>query len=511
MPTMQKSLLPAGGPHRLPLSILGVPFDPVTTVEAIQIMERMIASRRAHYVVTPNVDFVVQAQADVELRRILFDADLVLCDGTPLVWASRLLGAALPERVAGADVVPQLIQVAAEKGYRLFLLGAAPESAQRAVENLRRDLPVLRIAGHYSPPFRPLLEMDHAEIVARVREAQPDILLVSFGCPKQEKWMAMNYRALNVPVCMGVGATIDFLAGQVRRAPAWMQRSGTEWLFRLAQEPRRLFRRYARDFGVFGWRMLVQWTALGPERCSPSQTGLDLHLPIDPHWRRLALPMELDATVAGESDGILQQIMESGTHCLVDGSRVRRVDSPGLGLLVRLAKLLRRSGKQMVLVAPARALRRALKLLRLQDFFLTAPNLPAAIRLLDSCANETAVPVALRTALSGNVLVWRGEITAGNSRNVWLATEQQFSRARKSDWVIDLSRVRHLDSSGVEIMQRVERLADECGARVSFVQAAASVRNTLRRARAERFLRQRPPPHRREVRQNVGLILPRHA
>src|SRR5690606_16507480 len=104
---------------------------------------------------------------------------------------------------------------------------------------------------------------------------------VSFGCPKQEKWMAMNYRALNVPVCMGVGATIDFLAGQVRRAPAWMQRSGTEWLFRLAQEPRRLFRRYARDFGVFGWRMLVQWTALGPERCSPSQTGLDLHLPID--------------------------------------------------------------------------------------------------------------------------------------------------------------------------------------------------------------------------------------
>src|ERR1041385_8466308 len=138
-------------PTGLPIAILGVPFDHVTTAEAIDQIERMIASRRPHYVVTANVDFVVQAREDVELRRILLDADLVLCDGTPLVWASRLLGNRLPERVAGADLAPAFVRVAAQKGYRIFLLGATPAAANQAVENLRKHFPNLIIAGQYSP------------------------------------------------------------------------------------------------------------------------------------------------------------------------------------------------------------------------------------------------------------------------------------------------------------------------------------------------------------------------
>src|SRR6185436_16019915 len=245
-----------------PVAILGVPFDSVTTAETIDIIARMIESRRPHYIATANVDFLVQAAQDIELRRILFDAHLVLCDGTPLLWASRLLGNPLPERVAGADLVPLLIQVAAQKGYRLFFLGATSESAEKAVANLQRQYPKLVIAGHYSPPFSQLLEMDHDEIKRRIKEARPDLLFVSFGCPKQEKWMAMHYRTLGVPVSVGVGATIDFLAGQVRRAPRWMQRSGSEWIFRLAQEPRRLFRRYLNDLGVFGLSIVRQWWRL---------------------------------------------------------------------------------------------------------------------------------------------------------------------------------------------------------------------------------------------------------
>ena len=228
----------------LPLAILGVPFDNVTTEQVIQTIVEMVASRRPHYLVTANVDFLVQAQTDVELRRILFDADLVLCDGTPLLWASRLLGNPLAERVAGADIVPLLIRIAAERQYRIFLLGASPDSAQRAVANLRQQYEDLIIAGHYSPPFSTLLEMDHEKIKQRILAAQPDMLFVSFGCPKQEKWIAMHYRALGVPVAAGVGATIDFLAGHMKRAPVWMQRIGMEWVFRLAQKPRRLFGRY---------------------------------------------------------------------------------------------------------------------------------------------------------------------------------------------------------------------------------------------------------------------------
>src|SRR5436190_13600875 len=135
-----------------PIAILGVPFDNITTGETIEAIGRMVASGLPHYLVTANVDFLVQAQEDVELRRILFDAHLVLCDGTPLVWASRLLGNPLLERVAGADLVPLLLRIAAQRGYRLFLLGATPESAQRAVTNLYRQHPDLIIAGHYSPP-----------------------------------------------------------------------------------------------------------------------------------------------------------------------------------------------------------------------------------------------------------------------------------------------------------------------------------------------------------------------
>src|SRR5262249_32142031 len=186
---------------------------------------------------------------------------LVLCDGTPLVWASRLLGQPLPERVAGADLVPELIRLSARRKHRLFFLGATEDSAVQAVANVHARYPHLEIA-HYSPPFRPLHEMDHAEILKRIRAAEPDVLLVAFGCPKAEKWIAMHYRDLGVPVAIGVGATIDFLAGRVKRAPVWMQRSGLEWVFRLIQEPRRLCGRYAKDLWVFGRRILSQWWLL---------------------------------------------------------------------------------------------------------------------------------------------------------------------------------------------------------------------------------------------------------
>jgi N-acetylglucosaminyldiphosphoundecaprenol N-acetyl-beta-D-mannosaminyltransferase len=141
-------------------------------------------------VVTANVDFLVQARRDDELRRIFVDAALVLCDGAPLIWASRLLGNPLPERVRRGDLTPKLIEVAARKGWRLFFLGGAEKVTAQAVAAMRSRFPDVRICGHYSPPFVPLHEMNHDDIIRRVREAQPDILFVSFGCPKAEKWIA---------------------------------------------------------------------------------------------------------------------------------------------------------------------------------------------------------------------------------------------------------------------------------------------------------------------------------
>src|SRR5258706_1542894 len=164
-----------------PIAMLGIAFDNTTLAETLQRIQAMVASRQPHYVVTPNVDFLVQARRDVELRRILLDADLVVCDGTPLVWASRLLGNPLPERVAGADLVPQLLRVAAGKKFRLFFLGATPEANAEAADKVHAQYPGVIMAGHYSPPFRSLLGMDHGEIVRRIRAARPDLLFVAFG------------------------------------------------------------------------------------------------------------------------------------------------------------------------------------------------------------------------------------------------------------------------------------------------------------------------------------------
>ena len=245
-------------PNTAPITVLGLPFDNLTLADSLDRIETMIASGRPHYVATANVDFVVRAGRDLHFRRALLGADMILCDGTPLVWASRLLGAPLRERVAGSDLVPPLLKLAAEKNYRVFFLGTTPEINTRAVANVRKQFPGIVVEG-YSPPFRPLPEMDHEDVARRVQSARPHILLVAFGSPKAEQWMEAQHERLGVPVIVGVGATVDFLAGHVKRAPLWMRRSGLEWIFRLLQEPRRLFRRYVTDLWHFGFAFSRAW------------------------------------------------------------------------------------------------------------------------------------------------------------------------------------------------------------------------------------------------------------
>ncbi len=499
-----------------PIALLGVPLDHVTAAQAIERIEQMVASRRPHYVVTANVDFLVQARKDVELRRILLDAHLVLCDGTPLLWASRLLGHPLPERVAGADLVPLLIQVAARKKYRLFFLGASAESALQAVDRLRAQYPELIIAGHYSPPFNPLLEMDHEAIKQRIRAAEPDLLFVSFGCPKQEKWIAMHYRALGVPVAAGVGATIDFLAGQVRRAPPWMRRTGTEWLFRLAQEPRRLLRRYVQDMWVFGWGLLAQlWqlqcrfprparalltrplqppVQLSPEIATPSPCPAAL-----PSVRFFQFAERLDLPAVNGDKLLLQPNLADGRHCVAALDRVRFIDSAGVGFLVRLQKQLRAAGGQLVLVAPTPLVQRALGLMRLQDSFSTAPDAVTALQLLR--ARDQCETVTLETSPLGKQLAWHGEITAANADEVWARTHPHLPPASQANnptalnpqasalrLTLDLSDVRFIDSSGLQLMVRAKRLAEQAGAILVFTGLRLPVLNVLRLAQLEPFL-----------------------
>jgi N-acetylglucosaminyldiphosphoundecaprenol N-acetyl-beta-D-mannosaminyltransferase len=230
------------------------------TVEQLLAWCREPRGEACRYVVTPNVDHAVMFQQRADLRAAYADASLVLADGTPIVVASRLLKRPLPERVAGSDLVPEIFQ-AANKSLRVFLLGAAPGVAEVAAEKIESRSKHVEIVGSYSPPLG--FENDRAEnsrILSRIAAANPDLLIVGFGAPKQELWVHVHRHALQAKVALCAGATIDFLAGNRLRSPIWMRRAGLEWLHRLGNEPRRLASRYARDAWIFPqlvWREMT--------------------------------------------------------------------------------------------------------------------------------------------------------------------------------------------------------------------------------------------------------------
>lgn len=474
-----------------PIAILGVPFDHVTTAETLARIEAMIASRQPHYAATANVDFLVQAREDVELHRILLDAHLVLADGMPLVWASRWLGNPLPERVTGSDLVPRLLAEAEHKGWRVFFLGGTETSVAAAAAKVRAKHPHLQLVGAYSPPFRPLLEMNHEDILERIRAARPDILLVAFGCPKQEKWISMHYRAAGVPLSIGVGATIDFLAGTVSRAPRWMQRSGLEWVYRLLQEPRRLFRRYTTDFWGFGRAIARQsWQLRTKPRQSCSSTKAFLTPLGGTDFRELEVSPRLDANAVKEHQHVWDEALAAGSHVLVNLAPVECIDSTGVGLLVRLGKDLRAAGRQLVLLAPSPAVRRALESMRLAEFLPTAPTPAAALRLVAKRAAEQSAVGAKNPDRAGESLAWQGELVAANAEAVWRSTENhlQYQASQATEAFIDLSALRFIDSSGVALMVRAKKLGQRLGITVTFTRPTAAVRQVIQMLRLEETL-----------------------
>jgi N-acetylglucosaminyldiphosphoundecaprenol N-acetyl-beta-D-mannosaminyltransferase len=232
--------------------IADVSFDVVTMREAVQRILLMIQKAAPPcYVCTGNLDHLVLLNRDETFRKIYREADLVLADGMPVVWLSKLSGGEpLTERVAGSDLFWELGQVSEHHGITLFFLGGAPGSAERAAEAMRAKYPNVHISGIYCPPLDTFdSPEEQVKIRETIRKASPDVLFVGLGAPKQEKWIAEHRDDLGVPVSIGVGGTFEMAGGIVMRAPTWMQRAGLEWLFRLMQDPKRLWRRYImKDF-----------------------------------------------------------------------------------------------------------------------------------------------------------------------------------------------------------------------------------------------------------------------
>ncbi len=251
--------------------------DALTMQDALAKIEALVEQRHGGYVVTPNVDHVVLAERDPSLRMAYEHAALSLVDGMPLVWLSRALGTPLPERVCGADLIVPLMQMAAQYGWGVYLFGGAEGVGVRAAARLVREAPGLAVVGVDAPPYG--FEYDpqqSAAALAKIQNTGAEIVLFGLGCPKQERLMCAWREQLMPAVLLGIGAGLDFLAGSVRRAPAWMGRLGLEWAFRLLQEPRRLAHRYlVRDRAMLGiaLRMLQAPQRSATETAVPARKG----------------------------------------------------------------------------------------------------------------------------------------------------------------------------------------------------------------------------------------------
>lgn len=230
------------------MKFMNTEIDNLTMKETIDEIDKLIKEDKNAYVVTPNVDHIVKLETDKELQEVYKDADLILTDGKPLIWISKFYKTPIKEKISGSDLFPLLCEMAAEKGYNMFFLGAGEGVANKAAQNLTNKFPKLNIVGTYSPPFG--FEKDKKEIekiINMVNKANTQILIVGLGCPKQEKFIHKYRKELNVPISLGLGASLDFEAGNIKRAPKWMSDNGLEWLYRLSKEPKRMFKRYIVD------------------------------------------------------------------------------------------------------------------------------------------------------------------------------------------------------------------------------------------------------------------------
>lgn len=461
--------------------ILCAPIDNLNMQETLAQIEAFILEGRktgkTHQVATVNADFVVKATSDPELRQLLQEADLATADGMPLVWGARLLGTHLEERVAGADMVPALAELSAQKGYSMFFLGAAPGVAARAGEILKDRYPGLQLAGVISPPVASIFEMERA-IIDEIKQAKPDILLVAFGNPKQEKWIGMYGRELGIPVMIGVGGSFDFIAGQTKRAPLWMQKIGMEWFFRLMQEPKRLWKRYVVDLGTFGWFFIQQWWYTR-KRNLPAPQLPEADVLILNQVAILKIVGRVDQSNSGTITKIGFEALATTPNLIINLAEATFLDSMGIGALVGLAKKAHDAGGQLKLAMVPAPIMKVLTVLHLDHFFEFIQNLEDGLHLVRPGMGKVPVRVG-----AWQIYTLPRRFDAETAPEISTSCNQLLQKAPYL--ILDFKDTAFLGSAGLAVLLSLNRVAQEKGGGVRLATCSKDVLQVFKLVRFDK-------------------------
>jgi exopolysaccharide biosynthesis WecB/TagA/CpsF family protein/anti-anti-sigma factor len=496
--------------------VLGIPIDDLTLEEAVdrtlELADGYRKDGRPRNIATVNVDFLTNALGwfpsrpprHPELLEVLRRADLVTADGMPLVWLANMLGAPVRARVTGADLVPALAKAMAVSGHTLYLLGGKGDIAEQAARELQANNPGLRIVGVHAPFVHTEgdavtdSEAEDEEVLQRLNAADPDVLLIGFGNPKQELWFHRNRHRIRAGVTIGVGGTFEFIVGRVSRAPEWMQKTGVEWIYRITQDPKRLWKRYAIGLAklvVMSIPMVIYYRlsqSRAKKLTAPSQQFSSEGYTDG----TLVLPAHVDAAWLSKHPVQIFDESSRGSKAAVDFSALEFIDSSDLGVLVRYWKSAQNNGVDMVAYGLDRSkVKSLLKMTRVWDLF-AQNQADVADRVLSDVAVEESRIIADGfihiAALGGDavVLSFHGALDV-----------DQAQRLRQFDWmsviadkhaILDLAQLSFVDSTGLRVFFQLQRHVQQSEHELVLCNAQPGVRQLMAVVRLDQLFRLLP-------------------
>lgn len=465
--------------------LLGLPFHDVTLAEMLDYCEQAMKGDVGRYVVTANVDFTAQADEDLDLKKIVFFADRVVCDGMPLVWLSKIFGYPLRERVAGSDMVPKLLEMCGREGHAVYFFGSDMATLQEAKILAEERYPGLKVVGIDSPPMGEVIEWDNDALCARMRASGAKLLLVCLGCPKQERWIFAHHHAVGIPLSIGVGASLDFITGKQERAPRWMQKAGLEWLWRMSGNPSRLVSRYSKDF-VF--LMKASWRQARAQRRREI-----IALTVRDHPQDTA---RQDGPVTRINwSGDLQQTGLAGapvpesvsSPVLLDASRVTFMDSSGLGRLALLVRVCRAAQQMLVVVNPSEVVRTSVRAAQMDSLFPITGSEEEAMSLVSERGESGAVCKA-----TGDGAVWvsfnRSLDALYHDEMMEILESSIFKSGGIRSLVVDLKDVDFIDSRAVGGLIRAWKMMTAKGGNLFLAGANPLVKEIITLLRLDKLL-----------------------